>query len=201
MTMHNTLIIVLLICAFVLHGGVAWAAPLQQKKLIFGIIPQQSVEAIDRSWAPLLRHISENSGYQVELQTTKNIASFKARVKSEEFDIAYMNPLMYVSEESRQYQAFAKEKDAKLNGIIVVEKNSPYYSLESLNGLSLAFPDLEAFAATLVPLSFLEKKGAHVKINIVGQHDAVYRAVATGAYPAGGGVAKTLEKSDEKTKG
>jgi len=171
------------------------AQPLQ-KKFSFGVVPQQNPTALAKGWTPILNYLSQKTGYKFELQTAKDIISFNKRLKAGAFDIAYMNPLLYAIDESHIYKVFAKEKDNQLKGIIVVAKNSSYTNIKSLRNTTMAFPDPDAFAATLIPLAHLEKAGITVTQKNVMSHDSVYRAVAKGLYPAGGGVIKTLEKTD-----
>ena len=181
---------------FLLTSWTAIAAPATQKSFSFGVVPQQNPTALAKAWTPVLSYLSQKTGYQFELQTAKDIGSFNKRLKAGAFDIAYMNPLLYAADKSRTYKVFAKEKDTRLKGIIVVAKNSPYNNIESLRNTTMAFPDLDAFAATLLPLAYLEKVGITVKVKNVMSHDSVYRAIAKGLYPAGGGVIKTLEQID-----
>lgn len=167
-----------------------------EESFSFGVVPQQNPTALAKSWAPMLSYLSQKTGYKLEFQTAKDISTFNQRLKAGTFDIAYMNPFLYAVDKSRLYKVFAKEKDIRLRGIIVVAKNSPYTSLASLRNTTMAFPDPDAFAATLLPLAHLKKIGIRVTPKNVMSHDSVYRAVAKGLYPAGGGVVKTLEKTD-----
>lgn len=164
--------------------------------LNFGVVPQQNPTALAKVWTPVLNYLSQRTGYQLLLQTSKDIPSFNQRLRTGDFDIAYMNPLLYATNKFHGYDVFAKEKDTFLKGIVVVAKNSPYDSLESLRGATLAFPDQDAFAATLLPITHLQKAGVPVTPFYVMSHDSVYRAVAKGLYPAGGGVIRTLEQAD-----
>ena len=176
--------------------AIAAPAPATQKSFSFGIVPQQNPTALAKAWTPVLSYLSQKTGYKFELQTAMDIGSFNKRLKAGAFDIAYINPLLYAVDKSHTYKVFAKEKDTRLKGIIVVAKNSPYNNIESLRNTTMAFPDLDAFAATLLPLAYLEKAGITVTVKNVIFHDSVYRAVAKGLYPAGGGVIKTLEQAD-----
>jgi phosphonate transport system substrate-binding protein len=61
----------------------------------------------------------------------------------------------------------------------------------------LAFPAPAAFAATILPRGELAANGNKVEPKYVSSHDSVYRAVAQGLYPAGGGVMRTFLSVDE----
>jgi phosphonate transport system substrate-binding protein len=58
--------------------------------------------------------------------------------------------------------------------------------------MTLAFPAPAAFAASILPRSKLSGIGNVYEVKYVSSHDSVYRAVAKGLYPAGGGVVRTF---------
>ncbi len=195
-TGYGPLLLVLLLMPWVATAAPSSTQTSTQESFSFGVVPQQNPTALAKIWAPVLSYLSQKTGYKLEFQTAKDIATFNQRLKVGTFDIAYMNPFLYAVDKSHTYKVFAKEKDTRLRGIIVVAKNSPYTRLASLRNTTMAFPDPDAFAATLLPLAHLEKAGITVTLKNVMSHDSVYRAVAKGLYPAGGGVIKTLEKTD-----
>ncbi|MBK1649293.1 PhnD/SsuA/transferrin family substrate-binding protein [Rhabdochromatium marinum] len=57
----------------------------------------------------------------------------------------------------------------------------------------LAFPSPAAFAASILTRANLASAGVHFRPHYVSSHDSVYRGVAKGLYPAGGGVVRTFE--------
>jgi phosphonate transport system substrate-binding protein len=127
-----------LLLVLLLTPWVATAAPSSaQKSFSFGVVPQQNPTALAKTWAPVLSYLSQKTGYKLEFQTAKDITTFNQRLKAGAFDIAYMNPFLYAVDKSRLYKVFAKEKDTRLRGIIIVAKNSPYTSLASLRNTSL----------------------------------------------------------------
>jgi phosphonate transport system substrate-binding protein len=56
----------------------------------------------------------------------------------------------------------------------------------------VAFPSPAAFAASVLPQAEFRREGIQITPKYVSSHDSVYLAVAAGLYPAGGGVARTL---------
>ncbi len=167
-------------------------------KLAFGIVPQQFSTELVKKWEPFLRYLSEKTGYKLEFETARDIPTFEQRLVAGEYDLAYLSPYTYtiVHKSSARYQAFAKEKNKKLVGIIVVRKDSAYQRLEDLRNQTLAFPDPAAIAASIIPRGFLEKQKIPFKPVYVISHDSVYLSVANGLYPAGGGVMRTYETAD-----
>ena len=159
----------------------------------FGIVPQQSATEIAKLWTPILKYLSVKTGYQIELQTAKDISVFEERLAAGEYDIAYMNPYHYtVFHRAPGYQVFAKEKDKQLVGIIVVRADSDYQSLADLKGQTLAFPSPIALAASVLPRAYLRNQGIPFTPKYVSSHDSVYLSVIQGLYPAGGGIMRTF---------
>ncbi|MBI1423876.1 MAG: PhnD/SsuA/transferrin family substrate-binding protein [Gammaproteobacteria bacterium] len=163
----------------------------------FGIVPQSSGSKLAQLWTPILDYLREKSGLDLEFATTRNIPTFEKRLEENKYDFAYMNPYQYTEMHNKSgYNAFAKAKDKRLQGIIVVEKNSQYRDLKDLAGQELAFP-ANAFAATLVPIAYFKSLGISITPRYVASHDTVYRNVAKGRYPAGGGVMRTFNNTNK----
>lgn len=170
-------------------------APAEPVTLTVGIVPQTSATELVKHWAPVLGYLSEKTGYKLRFETAKDIPTFERRLADGAYDISYMSPYTYtVVHRSRAgYRAFAKEKDKKLTGIIVVRKDSPYQTLADLAGKTLAFPAEAAIAASVLPRAYFQKQAIAITPKYVASHDSVYLSVARGMYAAGGGVVRTFE--------
>ena len=161
----------------------------------FGIVPQSNGSKLSKLWSPILQYLEEHTGIHLRFSTTRNINTFEKRIKAGKYDIVYMNPYHYtVSHEQQGYMAFAKAKKKRLKGIIVVSKDSPFRSINDLDNAELAFPS-NAFAANLVPRAVLSKANLSYSTKFVSSHDSVYRNIARGRYPAGGGVMRTFKNT------
>lgn len=161
----------------------------------FGVVPQQSGSKLSRLWSPILQYLEKETGYHLRFATTRNIPTFEKRLSTGKYDFAYMNPYHYTEHhDTTGYAAFAKARDKRLKGILVVHKDSPINSLEDLDDQELAFPS-NAFAANLVPRAYFNQLGTDVTPRFVSSHDSVYRNVAKGRYPAGGGVMRTFRNT------
>jgi phosphonate transport system substrate-binding protein len=163
----------------------------------FGVVPQQSATELAKAWAPLLEQLSKASGVKLRFATAPDIPAFEKRLAAGQYDFAYMNPYHYsVFHKRPGYAAFAREKERRLKGIVVVRKDSPYKDIAELRDQSLAFPAPAAFAATVLVQAEFARVGVAIKPRYVSSHDSVYLGVAKGLYPAGGGVTRTLENMD-----
>jgi phosphonate transport system substrate-binding protein len=167
-----------------------------------GIVPQQSPGELARLWTPVLKYLEEKSGLTLQFETAKDVATFDQRLKAGEYDIVYANPLVYtdVLHARLGYEAFAREKDRSLKGLIVVRKDSSYKTLSDLSGSELAFPSEAALAASILPRAYLGKQGVAFTPHYVGSHDSVFLAVAKGLYAGGGGVLRTFDMQSVQVK-
>ncbi|MFK5892800.1 MAG: phosphate/phosphite/phosphonate ABC transporter substrate-binding protein [Pseudomonadota bacterium] len=182
---------------FYLLIGISYADDKQQSintTLTFGVVPQQSASKLARLWTPILQQISAQTGVNIKFRTAKNIPTFEKRVLAGEYDFAYMNPYHFtVYSKEPGYKAFAKALDKKIKGIIVIKKDSKLSLMKQLSGQQLAFPAPAAFAATVLPRAYFAKQGISISEKYVSSHDSVYRGVAKGLFPAGGGVVRTFK--------
>lgn len=167
----------------------------------FGIGPQQSTTELAKRWTPVLQYISEHAGVSLQFRTAKDIPTFQEQMREGSFDFAYINPYHYLAfRKAIPYTAFAHERDARLVGVLVVRKDSKLTQPSQLQGLTLAFPAANALAATWLPMHMLKQQGVEVTPQYVTSMDSVYRSVAKGLFPAGGGEMRTLGAIDPEIK-
>lgn len=173
-----------------------------QQTLNFAVVPQQSATQLAEAWTPVLAWLSQSSGLHLQFVTAPDVPSFEQRLAAGEYDLAYMNPYHYtVFSTSPGYRALARAKGDRIKGILVVQKDSAIKSLADLNGKTLAFPTPAAFAASLLVQAELRGRGIAFTPKIVNSHNSVYRSVAKGIFPAGGGIPRTLNLLDETVRG
>ena len=183
-----TIIILTLLIAFPVHA----------KTYTFGIVPQQSATRLARTWIPIIKNIEKQSGLKIKFATAPNIPEFEKRVQNGLYDFAYMNPYHYtVFSKTTGYEAFAKQSDKKIKGILVARKDGQIGNIQDLENKTIAFPAPAAFAATLLVKANLDKNNINYTAQYVSSHDSVYRSVAQGLVPAGGGIIRTLESIEQ----
>ncbi|QKT04054.1 phosphate/phosphite/phosphonate ABC transporter substrate-binding protein [Ectothiorhodospiraceae bacterium 2226] len=187
----------LLLSPFPVYGQAeTHTAPLR-----FGVVPQQVPRQSVRNWMPLLRYLEAQTGYPLQFQTARDIPTFEQRLLQGEYDLAYLNPYHYiVFNATTGYLPLARE-NVPLQGIVVVQAEAAIRDLKDLRGTTIAFPGPGAVAATLVPRAYLARLGIPHEAQFVGSHDSVYRAVARGLFPAGGGIRRTYEALDPEVSG
>lgn len=163
-------------------------------RLNFGIVPQLSARELARAWIPPLAWLAARSGLGLRFATAPDIPTFERRLAAGEYDFAYMNPYHYtVFAQKPGYRAFAKERNRRLRGVVVVRKDSPLKEMSQLAGRDIAFPAPAAFAATVLVRAELARLGISVTPRYVNSHESVYLNVMQGLFPAGGGIQRTLQ--------
>jgi len=170
--------------------------------LYFGIVPQQSATRLAKIWVPFMAALSDRTGMTIEFATTKDIPTFEACLARGAFELAYMNPYHYtVFHDAPGYRAFARQAEKRLQGLMVVRADSPVQGLGDLAGKDLAFPSPAAFGASMLPRAEMRRSGIVHQPHYVKSHDSVYRSVAAGLFPAGGGVKRTFAAIDADLRG
>lgn len=172
-----------------------------QTTLTFGVVPQQSASKLAKLWTPIFKELTLKSGINIKFETAPDIPTFEKRLSQGKYDIAYMNPYHYVIfNQSPGYQALAKARAKRIKGIIVIAKDAAINSFSDLQNSTLAFPAPAAFAATMLTQADLKNNDITFESAYVSSHDSVYRTVAKGIYPAGGGVLRTFNNVDPSIK-
>ncbi|UAB74073.1 phosphate/phosphite/phosphonate ABC transporter substrate-binding protein [Vibrio sp. SCSIO 43132] len=186
----------LLLLVLTLFSTSSWS-----DEITFGVVPQQSAKKLAAKWGPIFLYISKKTGHNIHFATAKDIPTFEKRLLNGEYDLAYMNPYHYtVFSQKPGYQAFAKQTDKKIKGIVVVPKDSELKDLAELSGSTLAFPSPAAFAASVLPRAKMQQEGISFSPQYVSSHDSVYLAVSKGIFPAGGGVMRTFNNTSPEVR-
>ncbi len=192
----------LLLCLTLLAASVSTLAneASNAKSYSFGVVPQFSSERISRTWEPVLELLEQETGLKFELTGSLDIPAFERSFTKGVYDFAYMNPYhAIVAHKHVGYDPIIRDVGRSLYGIIVVKKDSPFNTIEDLNGKKVAFPAPNALGAALIPRAeFSRKYNLDVKEMYVGSHSSVYLNVALGLAAAGGGVQKTFSQQPDK---
>ena len=180
---------------FLSSWGSANQNPSKYKEYIFGVVPQYPATEIDQAWRPFLTYLSKKIQVPIRLKLYESIPVFERSLLAGEMDLAFMNPYHVTMAHQRQgYVPLVHDGSRRLRGIIVVAKDSPIQRLHDLQNAAIAFPAPNAFGASLLVRRLLNQKGIVFTPEYVGTHSNVYRYVALGLVPAGGGVLSSLRK-------
>lgn len=166
-----------------------------------GIVPQQSASELAERWVPIVKYWSDTSGVTFHFRTSKDIATFHTDGGKGLYDILFSNAHHYtVFNQALGYVAFAKEIECTAGGLIVVPSGSAVEKVEQLEGAAIAFASPSAVMGTWLPAQHLKQKGVSFSPHYVKSMDSVYRSVAKGLFPAGGGEQRTLGGLDPEIK-
>jgi len=171
-----------------------------EKTYTIGIVPQFEAKKLRRIWLPVLKELEVKTGFKFQLIGAPTISAFEKEFLSGKFDFSYMNPFhLLIAHDSQGYMPLLRDHSKKLQGVLVVRKNSSINSVAQLNNKTIAFPSPNALGASLQMRAELHDK---FKLNIkpvyVKTHDSVYLNVFLKQTAAGGGVEKTLKKQKQQ---
>lgn len=165
------------------------------KTLRVGLLPGESAPTVMRLNEPLRQHLEEALGMPVELHVGANYAATGEALRFGRLDIAYLGPVMYILQSRRvQLEPFARPTHAQVGptfqAVIIVPKDSSLKTLEELKDKEVAMGDPASTSGTWVPRFMLADKGLVANkdytLRVLGAHDAVALAVASGKVDAGG---------------
>jgi phosphonate transport system substrate-binding protein len=166
------------------------------------IVPQASPTETYRRWAPFTEQVQRATGQHLQVRVYRTFEEFETDLVNGRVDFAYMNPYQFLMARKAQgYLPLVRDSSRLLSGLLVVRADSPVQSVQQLNGQEIAFPDPNAFAASLYMRALLqEKQHIHFTARYLTTHANVYRHVILGSVAAGAGVNVTLASERPETR-
>lgn len=180
-------------------GVLCVSAQAQAVQCSMGTVPQFHAQRQFSIWTPILKELEKRTECEFIWKRSSSIGDFNKNLQEEDFDFAYVNPRMIpVVHDKHGYIPLVHSGEKKLQGIVVVSKDSPIKTLADLQNSEIAFPSEHAFAASQVVQS--ELTGQH-SLNFnptyLGSHSRAYILVVRGNYQAAGGVLSTLNEQND----
>lgn len=175
-------------------GGTAW--PAVAAELLLAVVPQLPPAVTHRQWRPLVEQLARDTGQDIKLRVYRSYDEFENDLNSGRPDLVYLNPYhQLVAWRAQGYIPLVRDGSRQLTGVLVVRNDSPYRSIKDLNGRDIAFPDPNAFAASLYMRALLqEREKIRFQARYLAGHGNVYRHTILGEVAAGGGVNVTLAR-------
>lgn len=153
----------------------------------FGVLPLQSPTKLADMFLPLSEALGEALGRPVQFVTAPGFAQYMDRVEQRQYDLIYLNPLLYTQARTAGYRAVAKVAQEPFTGILVVRKDDPLQRLEPGKiraGMRIGFPDPNAFAATVMTRQYMQDLGIavdeHFDVYYFGSQDSALMALHSG---------------------
>lgn len=169
------------LCLILLTVNVQAVEPLQ-----FGVLNQRSVLMTAQLWNPILNYVTTRTGVPLVLKMGKTSDETHAMTLRGEFDFVYSNHLFTPERDKLGYRAIARFNNSGIGGMVVVAANSPYRTLNDLQGKEVAFSNPNAFAAYSLLMDALLKAGVNVHAIFTGNQEAALSSVQYGRAVAAG---------------
>lgn len=193
---RSTLIAFALLSTAWLFAGLPKAA---YADYILARAPQSSAANLSAAWTPFLERLSKEVGAPITLRLYPSRRAFEQDLFAGVPDFAFMNPYYAVlARKQFGYTPLVRDDSQKLKGVIAVANDSPIKTVADLQGKTIAFADVNAMGASLLPRAILTREhGLSFNAIYVGPHENVYRAVFAKRVDAGAGVPQTLNSEPE----
>jgi phosphonate transport system substrate-binding protein len=166
------------------------------------VVPQATPAETHRRWAPFAEQLQRATGQQLQVRVYRTFDEFETDLVNGFADFAYMNPYHFIMARKAQgYLPLVRDGSRSLSGLLLVRRDSPLKSIKELNGRDIAFPDPNAFAASLYMRAQLQER-ANIRFTprYLTTHANVYRHVILGSVAAGAGVNLTLARELPETR-
>ncbi|NOR71462.1 MAG: PhnD/SsuA/transferrin family substrate-binding protein [Methylomarinum sp.] len=177
--------------------------PVQAAEYSFGVVPQFEARQLYAIWKPIFKVLEQKTGHTFKMLGTESISEFEREFGKGSYDFAYMNPWhSLVAFEKQGYLPLVRDNVRKLNGVLVVRKDSGIKEISQLEGKRVAFPSPNALGASLLMRAELKRlHGVSIKPIYVGTHSSVYLNVALNQASAGGGVLRSFKNQKPNVQG
>lgn len=192
-------------CLFQLAGGLALLVAsfaLPAADFTLAVVPQAPPAVAYRQWAPFAEHLQRVTGQRLHVRVYRTFDEFETDLANGLVDFAYMNPYqLLMARKAQGYLPLVRDGARQLSGLLMVRRDSPLKSAKDLEGKVIAFPDPNAFAASLYMRAQLQET-MHIRFSAryLGTHANVYRHVILGGVAAGAGVNVTLARERPETR-
>ena len=165
---------------------------------IFARAPQQSPAVTSKSWSPFIKELSKRIKRKIILKVYTTREDFESDIKKGNVDFYLGNPGYGVVGHLRHgYIPLIRSDKKRLEGILVVKKDSKIQTLTDLDNKRIAFPGRTSFAASLyLRASISDSSNINYQPLFTGTHDNTYRNVLIGKADAGGGVIRTFQQEN-----
>lgn len=152
----------------------------------FGVLSQRSAVLTAQYWNPILEYVSRQSGVTLVLKVTRTAPESNEATEKGEYDFVYSNTIFQPKMAQADYQVILRPQDQAITGQIVTLTDSPILTLKDLNGKTVGFPSLAAFAGYAVPMDQLLRQGISVSPVFGGNQEGIMAQLKAGKVLAAG---------------
>jgi len=138
-------------------GVTTFSYAVENKPLIFGVLNMQSPAKTAQRWNPILKYLTDTTGYTFELKMGATVEETDEMMKREEFDLVFTNHNFRKGYDGT-YKVIARWAGEPIHCVIAVLENSNIKTIKELKGKKVAFPSQAAFIEYEVQMVTLKKK-------------------------------------------
>lgn len=173
--------------------------------VVMGFAPSLDEEIVQEHGDKLAEILTAKTGIPIKAYVTNEYSALVTAMETGQVDVAWLPVLPLVQAEERAGAVVLLKAVRNNNpfyyGAIIVNENSPYYELEDLRGVTIAWGDPTSTSGHIFPKNGLIRMGIDPDGFFsdqlhTGSHDAVLRAVLTEQVDAGAVYSNDTEGDD-----
>lgn len=164
------------------------------RKLRLGMTPYTQETRQRRDLAPLVAHISDGLGVEIELVVSSSYGDLVAAITEERVDIALLSPVSYVQARAIQPALHLAARaisqgSPEYSSYIIVRRDDPAHTLSDLRGRRMAWVDRLSGSGYLYPRQVMQQAGLDpdrlfASAHFYGTHEAAMVALLRGEVDA-----------------
>jgi phosphonate transport system substrate-binding protein len=143
--------------------------------LVLAIVPNLPPVEVHRAWTPFVERLSRDAGVGIELKLYERTASFVDDCDAGVPDLVFASPNMFFVSRQKQGWLPLVRSSASLRGVVYVRADSPYRSVQDLQGRTIAFVGPWNLCSILVRSALL-RSGAPIEFRAEFMGSAVNAA-------------------------
>lgn len=179
-----------MVVAKYIFASVLWASlSVHAQNITIGAVAMDAPIEMIKRMTPLADYLTKQTGYNVRFRPAPDLDTAVKDLGNNTVQIAYMTPIAYIMAH-KKYQAVPlvmplTHGKTTFNLVVVVQRNSPYKTLQDLKGRRFAFGDPKAFLQPAVLLDAGVRKQNFSEVAYLKHYDNIAKAVLMGDFDGG----------------
>jgi len=203
MRIARVLLVIISMLAFGLFG--CGGGEVDENVIRMGFAPSEDSAMIEDEAEQMAVLLEERLGMKVKVNVLPSYSTMVAALASDNLDFAWLPPLTYVQAEDQGVAEVllkvVRNNNPWYYGAIVVHRDSPYQTIEDLEGKVMAWGDTASFSGHIFPKYSLMQQGIDPDEffeaqRMLGSHTAVVTNVLNQFVDAGGCYSNSLTGDD-----
>ena len=161
-------------------GGIA------QQAYSFYVLHQRTISLTAQYWNPILTHVSNKSGFPVELKLAKTAHEGNARAEAGQYDFQYTNHFFTPERDRLGWKVIARPAGPGIRSQIVVPEHSPIKTLQDLEGKEVGFVSPDGFTGYWLPYDAFLRSNVNINVVFTGNQEASFAQLRVDKLAAAG---------------